>query len=63
LTRFNYDALLIDAFMDRWQPETHTFHFPIGEMTISLEDVAMLGGLPCVGQVMGADRHPRDVAR
>jgi hypothetical protein len=35
LTRFNYDALLIAAFMDRWRPETHTFHFPVGEMTLS----------------------------
>jgi hypothetical protein len=24
-TRFNYDAPLIATFMDRWQPETHTF--------------------------------------
>jgi hypothetical protein len=32
---------------------THTFHFPVGEMTLSLEDAAMLGGLPCAGQTMG----------
>jgi hypothetical protein len=53
LTRFNYDAPLIAVFMDRWRPETHTFHFPVGEMTLSLEDAAMLGGLPCAGQAMG----------
>jgi hypothetical protein len=53
LTRFNYDVPLITAFMDRWRPETHTFHFPVGEMTLSLEDAAMLGGLPCAGQAMG----------
>jgi hypothetical protein len=53
LTRFNYDTLLIAAFMDRWRPETHTFHFPVGEMTLSLEDAAMLGGLLCAGQGMG----------
>jgi hypothetical protein len=53
LTRFNFDALLISAFMDRWRPETHTFHLPVGEMTLSLEDVAMLGGLSCAGQAMG----------
>jgi hypothetical protein len=47
LTRFSYDAPLTAAFMDRWRPETHTFHFPVGEMTLSLEDAAMLGGLPC----------------
>jgi hypothetical protein len=29
------------------------FHFSIGEMTLSLEDAALLGGLPCAGQAMG----------
>jgi hypothetical protein len=53
LTRFNFDTPLIAAFMDRWRPETHTFHLPVGEMTLSLEDAAMLGGLTCVGEAMG----------
>jgi hypothetical protein len=53
LTRFNFDAPLIAAFMDRWRPETHTFHLLVGEMTLSLEDAAMLGGLPCAGEDMG----------
>jgi hypothetical protein len=53
LTRFSYDTPLIAAFMDRWRPETHTFHFPVGEMTLSLKDSAMLGGLPCAGHAMG----------
>jgi hypothetical protein len=53
LTQFNYDAPLIAVFMDRWRPEMHTFHSPVGEMTLSLEDAAMLGGLSCAGQVMG----------
>jgi hypothetical protein len=29
------------------------FYFPIGEMTLSLKDAAMLGGLPCAGKAMG----------
>jgi hypothetical protein len=53
LTRFSYDAPLITTFMEQWRPETHTFHFPVGEMTLSLEDAAMLGGLPCAGEAMG----------
>jgi hypothetical protein len=53
LTRFNFDAPLIASFMDWWRPKTHTFHLPDGEMTLSLEDTAMLGGLSCAGQVMG----------
>jgi hypothetical protein len=63
LTRFSYDAPLIAVFMDRWRPKTHTFHFLVGEMTLSLEYAAMLGGLLCAGEAMGAYRHPRDVAR
>jgi hypothetical protein len=54
LTRFNYDAPLIAAFMDWWRPEMHTFHSPVGKMTLSLEDAAMLGGLSCVGQEIGS---------
>jgi hypothetical protein len=52
LTRFNFDVPLIAAFMDRWRPETHTFHLPVSEMTLGLEDAAMLGGLPCGGEAM-----------
>jgi hypothetical protein len=28
------------------------FHFLVGEMTLSLEDVVMLGGLSCAGEAM-----------
>jgi hypothetical protein len=63
LTRFNYDAPLIAAFMDRWRPETDTFPFPLGVMTLSLEDAAMFGRTAVCWSGDGADRHPRDVAR
>ncbi|XP_040956146.1 serine/threonine-protein phosphatase 7 long form homolog [Gossypium hirsutum] len=33
----------------RWRPETHTFHFPCGECTVTLEDVALQVGLPIDG--------------
>ena len=39
------DWPLITSLVERWQPETHTFHLPIGEMTITLQDVAMILGL------------------
>jgi hypothetical protein len=53
LTQFSYDAPLIAAFMDRWRPETHTFHFPVGDMTLNLEVAAMLGALQCADEAMG----------
>jgi hypothetical protein len=55
--RFNYDFSLLAALVDRWRPETHTFHLPVGEMAPTLQDVSFLLGLPLSGQAMG----PTDV--
>ena len=52
------DRSLLTALVDRWRPETHTFHLPCGEMTPTLQDVAYLLGLPIVGEAVG----PRVVA-
>ncbi|XP_019430208.1 PREDICTED: serine/threonine-protein phosphatase 7 long form homolog, partial [Lupinus angustifolius] len=43
---------LITALVERWRPETHTFHLPVGECTITLEDVAYKLGLPINGALV-----------
>ncbi|KAF1866337.1 hypothetical protein Lal_00024344 [Lupinus albus] len=43
---------LVTALVERWRPETHTFHLPNGECTITLEDVAYQLGLPIDGDVV-----------
>ena len=46
------DHALITAFVKQWCPETHTFHLPHGEMTITLQDVEVIMGLPVEGEAM-----------
>ncbi|QHO06781.1 uncharacterized protein DS421_14g457780 [Arachis hypogaea] len=40
---------MINVLIERWRPETHTFHFPVGECAMTLEDVAIILGLPTNG--------------
>nr|XP_012568837.1 protein MAIN-LIKE 2-like [Cicer arietinum] len=35
--------------VERWRPETHMFHLPVGEYTITLEDVYYILGLNVSG--------------
>jgi Plant mobile domain len=46
--------LIIDA-AERWRRETHSFHFPTGEMAITLEDVLILWDLPIDGLPVTGD--------
>lgn len=40
----------VSAFVERWYPETNTFHLPLGETTIALDDVACLLHIPVEGK-------------
>ncbi|CAN6362460.1 unnamed protein product [Urochloa humidicola] len=46
------DNAALTALIDRWRPETHTFHLPAGEMTVTLQDVSMLFGLRIDGRAV-----------
>ncbi|KAM7486437.1 hypothetical protein LguiA_002446 [Lonicera macranthoides] len=50
--------------VERWRQETHTFHLPVRECSITLQDVALLLGLPIDGLVVTApplEAPPADV--
>ena len=40
------DHALIMSLVERWHPETHTFHLPHGEMGITLQDIEVMLGIP-----------------
>ena len=49
----SYDTIdkgLLCAFVERWHPKINSFHLPIGELTITLNDVSNLLHLPIIGQ-------------
>ena len=49
------DMKLLFAFVERWHKETSSFHLPIGKMSITLDDVALLLYLPIIGALYTYD--------
>ncbi|KAH1203723.1 Protein MAINTENANCE OF MERISTEMS [Glycine max] len=45
------DRGLLSMYVERWHRETSSFHLPMGELTITLDDVSSLLHLPVVGDL------------
>ena len=45
------DRGLISSFVERWHRETSSFHLPVGEVSITLDNVASLLHLPIAGDL------------
>ncbi|CAL1410172.1 unnamed protein product [Linum trigynum] len=61
LTHAHLDLPLLAAFVERWQPDTNTFHMPFGEMTILLHDVFYILRIPVDGEMLSGGGHPESL--
>jgi hypothetical protein len=52
------DSAALMALVDWWRPETHTFHLPCGKATVTLQDIAMIFGLPIDGTLVSGMVSP-----
>ena len=51
---------LVCAMAARWHQDTINFHLPVGEMTITLDDVACLLDIPVAGRLIEEDELDHD---
>ncbi|KAH7860645.1 hypothetical protein Vadar_016117 [Vaccinium darrowii] len=49
ITQYICNSHRVFAFVERWHPETNSFHFDFGEMAPTLDDVDQLLGIPTYG--------------
>ncbi|KAH1121328.1 hypothetical protein J1N35_004488 [Gossypium stocksii] len=54
------DSKLISALIERWRPETHTFHHPCRECTITLEYVQLQSRLQVDGYAVTGSTQSAD---
>ncbi|XP_028051669.1 protein MAIN-LIKE 1-like [Camellia sinensis] len=53
------NRVAISAFVERWHPETNTFHMPDGEMIVALDDVWTILGIPITGMALSCPKLTR----
>ena len=56
----NVPHALLMALCERWHSETSSFHFPIGETSITLDDIACLLHIPIEWRMLN---HPKNVSQ
>lgn len=52
LTSIHINWSLVTALVERWRPETHTFHLPVRDCSITLQDVSVILGLHVDGRAV-----------
>ncbi|PKA62550.1 Serine/threonine-protein phosphatase 7 long form like [Apostasia shenzhenica] len=57
LSNIRLDHLSITALIECWSLETNTFHLPIGEMTITLQDIIVILGVQIDGDPLISHLH------
>lgn len=55
------DYVAIQAFVQWWQPETNAFHFSFVEITITLDDVRKILGVPVKGDYLTSIEGAKEI--
>ncbi|CAL5377741.1 unnamed protein product [Camellia sinensis] len=50
------------TFVERWQPETNSFHMPFGDMSMSLDDISTILRIHVTGTSVSTNKLSRDEA-
>ncbi|XBI49006.1 hypothetical protein VPH35_112643 [Triticum aestivum] len=54
----NLNTPLVSSLVYRWRPETHSFHLWTGGMTVTLQDVSLITGIPINGRPLCMSTDP-----
>lgn len=57
---FTVNHRMLNAFVERWHTDTSSFHLPLGEMSITLDNVSCLLHLSIRGKLIYHGRITKD---